>query len=191
VRSAARVLQAAHAQGVPLVYVDEGRLHVLARLDISTQAKAFIVDAVQRGYGVLTPERMVDWNGAQTVAWWQLDLETGEMVGVGEDGTHQFLVQFTGEIRVFAITVQMIWMLTKLILARILAWRDAATMTWDYFWRKAKAIFDASDPGMSPQEVYQKAFEETKRYMRETAWPAFEEEWENDSPLGIPPEWLQ
>jgi len=96
--SAANILQAAQIQRIPLVYVDANRLDVLARADISTQAKAFILDAVQQGYGVIVPERMVDWTGEQAIAWWQLDLETGDMIGVGEDGTH------TSFIRIFSIS---------------------------------------------------------------------------------------
>lgn len=46
-------------------------MDVLARLEISTQAKSFIVDAVQCGYGVLVPERMVALEGAETIAWWR------------------------------------------------------------------------------------------------------------------------
>jgi len=90
-KSAANVLQAALDQGIPLAYVDADHLDVLARLEISTQARAFIMDAVQQGYGVIVPERMVAWDGGETIAWWQLNLETGEMVGVGENGTHDFI----------------------------------------------------------------------------------------------------
>jgi hypothetical protein len=63
-KSAANVLQAALDQDIPLAYVDADYLDVLARLEISTQAKAFITDAVQQGYGVIVPEQMVAWDGS-------------------------------------------------------------------------------------------------------------------------------
>ena len=90
-KSAAGVLQAANAQGIPLIYVDAEYLEPLAQAQISQQAKARIVDAAMQGYGVLVPEQMVMWNARPAIAWWQLDLNTGEVVGVGEDGTHQFI----------------------------------------------------------------------------------------------------
>jgi hypothetical protein len=189
VRSAADVLRAAQAQDIPLAYVDQSRLDVLARLELSTQAKAFVMDAVEKGYGVLVPERMVDWHGGQTVAWWQLDLETGEMVGVSEEGTHQFLVQLTGEARVFANTVRGMWMLFELILARVVAYRVATTVTWDYFWREA--VPGVPSAGKTPQQVYQQALEDTKKYMRDTAWPRFEDVWDEATPWEIPPEWVR
>ncbi len=65
VGSAAGVLQAATAQGIPLMYVDAQRLELLASLPISEQVKARIVQATQQGYGVLVPEQMVTWSGQQ------------------------------------------------------------------------------------------------------------------------------
>jgi hypothetical protein len=88
-KSGAGVLQTAAAQNIPLMYVDMENLEQLARAPISQQAKARIVDAVTQGYAVLVPERMVTWNGQAMIAWWQMNLQTGEMVDVNEDGTHQ------------------------------------------------------------------------------------------------------
>jgi hypothetical protein len=178
VRSAANVLQAAAAQGIPLAYIDANRLDVLAGLDISLQAKAFIMDAVQRGYGVLAPERMAAWGDGEAVAWWQLDLATGEMVGVGEDGTHQFLVQLTAEARFFVNTVQLMQWLVEVTVkrARYLAYRAAAATTWTYFWRRA--VPGAIGVGLTPEQVFTRALQDTKTYIATTVWPEFEGVWE-------------
>ncbi len=173
-QSAANILQAAQAQGIPLAYVDAEHLDVLARLQLSTQAKAFITDAVQRGYGVLVPERSVAWDDGETIAWWQLDLETGEMVGVGEDGTHQFLVQLTAEVLVLVLTFRVIQMLIDILVARILAYRVATVVTWDYFWQTGvPKVIDEEGDVLTQEQIYQKAFQETKEHMRNTIWPEF------------------
>jgi hypothetical protein len=103
-QSAAGVLQAAVTQGIPLMYVDVEHLEPLSDALISAEAKARIVQATQQGYGILLPERMVLWDGEWTTAWWQIDLETGETVGVGEEGMHSSIVQFIGMI-IFTVVV--------------------------------------------------------------------------------------
>jgi hypothetical protein len=182
--SAADVLQAAQAQDIPLTYVDQSRLDVLARLELPTQAKAFIVDATQRGYGVLVPERMVNWNGGQAIAWWQLDLETGEMVGVGEDGTHASLITTPLKVIAALAALDVVLWITAWLVSRWRAWTDATMAMWDYFWRRS--MDEVPDKGQ-PQEIYREALEETKRYMRNEAWEQFEEQW-----WGLPPaSWLK
>jgi hypothetical protein len=117
------LLQAALSQDIPLAYVDADHLDVLAQLEISTQARAFIVDAVQQGYGVIVPERMVAWYGGQTIAWWQLDLETGETVGVGEHGTHDFITFTTMFMAGFMMQMQLVWIIV--LLWRLVYWISA------------------------------------------------------------------
>lgn len=65
--------------------------------------------SVQKGYGVLVPERMVEWFDGEAIAWWQLDLETGEMVGVGENGTHDFITAAAMVLLTVAITLLIVW----------------------------------------------------------------------------------
>jgi hypothetical protein len=165
-KSAANVLQAALDQRIPLAYVDAEHLDVLNEVAIPTQAKAFILDTVLRGYAVLVPERMVEWFGEQAIAWWQLDLETGEMVGVGEDGTHFFLIVFA--VFMAAVFLPMILLLLHLVtlLLRLLVWRWAAEETWRYFWREAVA---GAEGGRS-QEIYQDALNRTKSHMKKLRW---------------------
>jgi hypothetical protein len=167
-QSAAGVLQAATAQGIPLIYVDAENLEPLAEAPLSDEAKGRIVQATQQGYGILTPERMVTWNGEQTTAWWQIDLESGEAVGVGEDGTHQFLVTLTAEARLFAIVVQQVRALAKYF-TRSHAFRYAYRETWDYFADTFLEQLDQQGPieGEALSQIAQEALEETKRYMHD------------------------
>jgi hypothetical protein len=177
-QSAAGVLQAATAQGVPLMYVDAEHLKPLADAPLSDEAKARIVQAVLQEYRILVPERMVTWNGEQTIAWWQIDSESSEAVGVGEDGTHQFLVIFTAEAKLLMLHAQFTPNLIKLVLRRAV-WKAAAELTWDYFWREAlgqvKSPTQCTEPVCKGEaqhlEAYQNAYKLTKSYMHDTVWP--------------------
>ena len=97
---------------------------------------------------------------------------------------------FTAEARLFITIIVVVLAIATLILARIHVWKNAATLTWDYFWRHA--VPGASDPGMTQEEIYQQALLDTKRYMRDTVWPEFARMWEENpwSQL-VPPEWLK
>lgn len=175
--SAANILQAAPAQGVPLVYVDAARLDVLNRIEISTQAKAYILDAVQRGYGIFVPERMIQWGDGQTIAWWQLNLETGEMIGVGENGTHQWLVILTGSLRFLVHMIHLFFMIVEFV-SRFYVWHWTAITTWTYFWRQVLTE-DLPADAAGRQQIYEQALKKTKEYMRNTVWPQLAQRWED------------
>jgi transglutaminase-like putative cysteine protease len=138
-KSGAGVLQAAAAQNIPLMYVDMENLEQLARAPVSQQAKARIVDAVTQGYAVLVPERMVMWNGQSTIAWWQLDLKTGEVADVSEDGTHQWLII---GFALLAFSLDMLFMITGIVLLveRFAVWQEAARATWIYYWEAVAPV---------------------------------------------------
>lgn len=111
--SVATVMQAAEASGVRLVHIRQDNLAVLAQLSISDQAKARIVKTVQAGQIIVVPERMVKVAGAMHVGWWQIDPKTGELVGVGEDGTHQSLTELIKLLKVLVLGLGLVviaWM---------------------------------------------------------------------------------
>ncbi|CAG0937730.1 hypothetical protein TFLX_06680 [Thermoflexales bacterium] len=166
-KSGAGVLQAATAQNIPLMYVDLNQLEQFAQLPISQQAKARIVDAVTQGNAVLVPERMVLWNGQPTIAWWQINLRTGEVIDVSEDGTHQWLVIAAVSLKAFLIIS--IGIGIAILIERMRMWEVAARATWEYFWKaKAPALQNAAgDPN-----AYRQALIDTKNYMRNTVWPS-------------------
>jgi phosphatidylserine/phosphatidylglycerophosphate/cardiolipin synthase-like enzyme len=152
------------------VYVSPLDLDVLNEVAIPTQARAFILDTVLRGYAVLVPERMVEWHGEQAIAWWQLDLETGEMVGVGEDGTHCFLIVFAVSMISFFVPMILLLLGLMTILLRLLVWRLAAEETWRYFWREAREGVAGAEGEGRLQEAYQEALNRTKAHMQGLRW---------------------
>jgi hypothetical protein len=184
-KSAAGVLLAATNQGIPLVYVDANNLDNLAEAQLSKQARARILLATKQGYGVLVPKRMVMFAGELTTAWWQINLETGETIGVGEEGLHQWLVKLIGFLWLLLAIIQ-IYRLLQILIARINVWRETAKLTWDYFWRDALGQVDPN--GKTLQQIYQEALELTKQHMRQV-WTAWEQDpWWSD---WVPPEWVR
>ena len=69
--------------------------NVLAATTLSADAQALILQAVQNGLTVLTPNRMVTVNGITTVGWWETD-QSGHMVSHFVDGGHQAIAEFGG-----------------------------------------------------------------------------------------------
>ncbi|MGE3818073.1 MAG: Ig-like domain repeat protein [Isosphaeraceae bacterium] len=80
------IFTAARAQGIAPVLIRPDNPGVLQGLALSDQAKARITSALDRGQDVIVPSRMVDVDGVTTVAWYEIDPNTGEAIGVGEDG---------------------------------------------------------------------------------------------------------
>lgn len=86
--SAVDVLQAARQTGIALRLITVQTLDKLVELPISSEAKARIGETVEQGRVVLVPERMVMLEGKQTIAWWDIDPQSGQMIGVNENGWH-------------------------------------------------------------------------------------------------------
>lgn len=149
VKSAAGILQSATAQNIPLVYVDGDNLQPLKNATISDEARGRIWRATQQGYGILVPSQMVSFNGEETIAWWQIDLETGETIGVGEDGTHfsQLVTFAVGFLAFVALVVGLI------LLIQYIAWLNAVDLTWNYFWEAAAS--KRQNPGGNTKPLHE------------------------------------
>ncbi|MBN2004438.1 MAG: PKD domain-containing protein [Anaerolineae bacterium] len=161
VQSVAGILQAAVAQGIPLIRVDADHLDALARAELSEEAKARIVKAVQQGYTVLVPKRMAQVNGEAAVAWWQIDPATGETLGVGEDGSHQFIVKLIGFVLLLVIVISLVFLLSRCVRY------SRAEALWGYFWfeQTAQDGWPLPQNGESLQAYYQRAFHDAKQHL--------------------------
>jgi hypothetical protein len=102
--NAFNIFQAASAQGVSLAFITSANLTELDALNISAEAKARISSAVGTGQTVLVPRQSVTVNGVQTVGWFETDPNTGETIGVTEDGGHQGSQEY-GAILTFVVLV--------------------------------------------------------------------------------------
>lgn len=152
--SVATVMEEAAAQGIDLVYVDGA--DDLARAGISGQAKARILAAVQAGYVVLVPGRMVEVEGRPAIAWWQIDPRTGETVGVGEDGTHQAFFEYRTLFR---------WMVVGVGMEVLLPWLSGVHGTlWTVIRFHQELLLLMLKQGLN-REVLQEAYNRTKAFM--------------------------
>lgn len=61
---------------------------------LSADAQTLILDAVQNGDQVITPNQMVTINGTPTVGWWETD-QNGHTVSHFPNGNHQGLTEYT------------------------------------------------------------------------------------------------
>jgi large repetitive protein len=96
VPSAGAVWEAVAAQKVPVVLLTR-EAEVLTRLqglDLSAEAKARITEALSQGKVVNLPAHAVEVDGVLAIAWYEIDLTTGEVASVTEDGGHQEAIEF-------------------------------------------------------------------------------------------------
>ena len=79
-----------------MIDITSSNLSALAALNIPADAKARISTEIAQGFGVIVPESTVDLNGTPTISWAEINLATGEYIGVNEDGGHEGAFEFVG-----------------------------------------------------------------------------------------------
>jgi uncharacterized membrane protein len=94
--STVSIFEAALEQGIGLAVLAQDNLTALDALDISVEAKARITEAIARENLVIVPNRGVLLNGTTAIGWYEVEPDTGEAVGVMEDGGHQAIVEWAG-----------------------------------------------------------------------------------------------
>ena len=103
--SASIVFQAASAQGIALVSITPSQTALVNSLAVSVDAKARITTALEAGRSVVVPAKEVNIDGSARVAWYELNTQTGEAVGVGEDGAHFGLQEFAAVAGILATLI--------------------------------------------------------------------------------------
>jgi uncharacterized membrane protein/transglutaminase-like putative cysteine protease len=88
------VFQAAAAQGIGFTDIAQANLGALDALNLPADARARITADVMNGFGVIVPDQSVMLNGAPTIAWAEINLATGEYIGVDANGGHQGAFEF-------------------------------------------------------------------------------------------------
>jgi uncharacterized repeat protein (TIGR01451 family) len=88
IQNTTNAFDAAQAQGIPLILITPDDPTELDALAVSLEAKARIRAAIGQGKGVVIPARAVVLNGKESIAWYEIDPETGEVIGVTENGAH-------------------------------------------------------------------------------------------------------
>ncbi|HVC97547.1 MAG TPA: transglutaminase domain-containing protein, partial [Pirellulales bacterium] len=102
--STSTVMDTAAAQGIPLVTLTPSDPAALDNLTLNADAKARITTALDLGLTVIVPSGEVTIGGTKTVAWWQLNPQTGELTGVAQDGSHNAFVEYAASLVIDALT---------------------------------------------------------------------------------------
>ena len=93
----ADLFQAAQDQGLSFRLIlpnDHGRIDLL---DVPEFAKVLLHRAMDDGKIILAPTGMVLFRGEERFAWFEIDEETGESIGVFDDGSHGAFLEFAGQ----------------------------------------------------------------------------------------------
>jgi len=93
------VFNAATAQGIGLIDITSANLNVLDGLNIPEDARARITTDVLNGFGVIVPNQSVILNGVPTIAWAEINLATGQYIGVDADGGHEGALEYAADLQ--------------------------------------------------------------------------------------------
>ena len=100
------VLQAAQSQGIPIIYLLPSDLPNLSSLVVaSPDALARISDALTAGNAVVVPARPVALGGQSVTAWYQINPQTGNTIGVTQDGGHQSTTEWAAIVTLFGLVI--------------------------------------------------------------------------------------
>jgi len=82
--------------GTPLLAIGPANADDIGRLDgLPTYCADLIKEALARGHEVIVPQLAASIGGKEHWGWWQVNTETGEIIGVMEDGQHQATASYT------------------------------------------------------------------------------------------------
>ncbi|MCB0325291.1 MAG: transglutaminase domain-containing protein, partial [Bdellovibrionales bacterium] len=101
VRSTYSVFRSAASQNIGKRLLTPSEAASVAELSLSPQALDRISLALAAGKLVVTPVGMVDIGGELTVGWYEVDPQSGETIGVMEDGSHGAIAEFAGRALLF------------------------------------------------------------------------------------------
>ncbi len=92
----ATLLQKAKEDGVDVLLINRKTINTLDRISsLNSFSKELIIQAVNQGYEAVVPEREVQIAGSKRSGWWLYNRQTGEIIGVMDDGGHQAMLQYS------------------------------------------------------------------------------------------------
>ena len=80
--------------GIPFVTLYSGNRALLDTLNISADAKVLIGQALDQGNMVIVPTQAVEIDGVMRIGWYETNLQTGDTIGVLDDGSHGLTTSF-------------------------------------------------------------------------------------------------
>ncbi len=97
VRNTTEVFRAAHRQGVSIAALrpDVAGQRTLASLSLPDSAKSEISASLEAGNVLVVPAGPVNVDGKSRIAWWQVNQNSGELIGKMPGGRGQAMVEWT------------------------------------------------------------------------------------------------
>jgi hypothetical protein len=84
------------AGATPLLAIGPENPEALGELEgLPPRCEQMMKDALARGRDVIVPEKPAELAGRERWGWWEVDPETGEVIGVMDDGQHQASTNYT------------------------------------------------------------------------------------------------
>ena len=102
--STARVFEVAAQAGIDFLFLEAANASQLETLDFAPEAKARIAAALSAGLAVVVPSRSVVIDDQPTVAWYEVDPDSGRTIGVTADGGHQAISEFVNSLLLTILT---------------------------------------------------------------------------------------
>ena len=96
----------AQAQGIALVTLLPGQQSLVDNLAITANAKTLISQELASGMIVITPVQSIQIDGVDRLGWYEVDPQTGQSIGVLDDGTHGFVQAIASNLFSLIVTHQ-------------------------------------------------------------------------------------
>lgn len=90
----ALVFDAMSEQGIAPVFITSDNQDLLDVYNLDPASYAYVVEALRDGKQILIPTDPVQLNGEPVLAWWEIDPQTGETIGVMDGGLHASALQY-------------------------------------------------------------------------------------------------
>lgn len=88
------IISASAQQGIGIRMIGSGNQLEVDELDVSAEARARIRRALANDKTVMVPSESVTIDGTATTAWLEVDMATGDTIGVGEHGGHVAAIDY-------------------------------------------------------------------------------------------------
>ena len=98
VENTALLFRQSRSQGIKWLFVQGLDDPNWKRVRVSAGARVSLENDLSRGFDVLVPEKEISMDGKPRFAWWRLNPETGNFLGLGEKGSGQAMTEYAEKV---------------------------------------------------------------------------------------------
>ncbi len=100
VENTAVLFKQSRTQGINWLFIQGPDDPNWKRVQVSADARARLEQEIGRGFDILVPEKEIPVAGKPRFAWWRLNPETGNFLGVGEKGAGQAMTEYAEKVEI-------------------------------------------------------------------------------------------